>query len=771
MKQSTQAKSERRPLAIQMGHRIREGLFIISIMVALFLFVSFSTYHHTDPSWSNTGISNKVENWGGRAGAFLADIFLSLFGCMAYFLLPLIVFAGWVGMRAKTDDNAFNLNDFIFKCLGFVLIIVSTCGLAGLYMKSSIVHLPTNFGGILGELLREGLTNVFNKIGSALFLITALLCGVTLFSGFSWLGLIDAIGYHVMRLILSIRFRRNKKEETNTTKAVIEPVIEKPSPPKKALDKAEMTPKKMPTPLPRVEPTIIVPQVLPKSKSTPKKPDSPVTVGPGKLPPLTLLDPPPPPEGKAFSNTTFEELSQLVEQRLLDFGVEVKVVAVHPGPIITRFELELAPGVKVSKISGLAKDIARSLSAISVRVVEVIPGKSVIGLELPNEHRELVVLRDILESQRYAQSKSPVSLALGKDIAGFPVVVDLGKMPHLLVAGTTGSGKSVSINGMLLSMLFKATPEQLRLILIDPKMLELSVYEGIPHLLTPVITDMKDAANALRWCVAEMDRRYKLMAALGVRNLAGYNIKIQESAKQGNPIPTPEWLLALGNQSQHLEPLPMIVVVADELADMMMVVGKKVEDLVTRIAQKARAAGIHLILATQRPSVDVITGLIKANVPTRIAFQVSSRIDSRTILDQQGAEQLLGNGDMLYLPPGTGVPVRVHGAFVGDEEVHRVVSAWQTYGKPTYLEEITQDAAENHGGAEGSGGEADPLYDEALKIVTESRRASISLVQRRLKIGYNRAARIMEDMEAAGVVTVMDSNGTREVLAPPPVEL
>ncbi len=493
---------------------------------------------------------------------------------------------------------------------------------------------------------------------------------------------------------------------------------------------------------------------------------------PGMLPPVDLLDPAPPVEGKAFSNISFEELSHLVEQRLKDFGVEARVVDVLPGPIITRFELELAPGIKVSKISGLAKDIARSLSVLSVRVVEVIPGKSVIGLEIPNEHREMVCLRDIIESQRYIQAKSPVSLALGKDIAGHTVVVDLAKMPHLLVAGTTGSGKSVNVNAMLLSMLYKSTPEQLRLILIDPKMLELSIYEGIPHLLTPVITDMKEAANALRWCVAEMDKRYKLMAFLGVRNLAGYNQKVTDAIKQNSPLTGPPWLVVDGKQVSQLDSLPTIVVVADEFADMMMVVGKKVENLVTRIAQKARAAGIHLILATQRPSVDVITGLIKANIPTRIAFQVSSRIDSRTILDQQGAEQLLGNGDMLYLPPGTGLPVRVHGAYVGDEEVHRVVAAWQSYGKPDYLEEIIEGGGAETGGAgqEGSG-EQDALYDEALKVVTESRRASISLVQRRLKIGYNRAARIMEEMEAAGVVSEMDGNGGREVLAPSPVEI
>lgn len=765
LKQATQSKLTRRPLAVKMGNRIREGLFIISVAFALFLIVSFCSYHNSDPAWSSTGVGNSIANWGGRAGAFLADVFLTLFGCMAFVLPPLIVFAGWVGVRAKPEERQFNLVDFLFKCLGFLLIMVSGCGIAGIYFKSFIVSLPANFGGILGDLLRTGLTHVFNMTGSGLFLVTSLLCGITLFTGLSWLGVVDAIGWHVTRAVGLLRLRREKKPNdvaVKPIKAQVEPVLEK----------AEITPKKMPAPPVRVEPKIVVTEPVPKPKLTAKKVESAVTVAPGSLPPLTLLNPSPPHEGKAFTHTTFEDLSQLVEQRLLDFGVEVKVVAVHPGPIITRFELELAPGIKVSKISGLAKDIARSLSAISVRVVEVIPGKSVIGLELPNEHREVVGLRDILESQRYAQSKSPVSLALGKDIAGYPVIVDLAKMPHLLVAGTTGSGKSVSVNAMLLSMLFKATPEQLRLILIDPKMLELSIYEGIPHLLTPVITDMKDAANALRWCVAEMDRRYKLMASLGVRNLAGYNAKILEANKQGNPIPAPAWLTAEGEQPAQLEPAPMIVVVADELADMMMVVGKKVEDLITRIAQKARAAGIHLILATQRPSVDVITGLIKANIPTRIAFQVSSRIDSRTILDQQGAEQLLGNGDMLYLPPGTGLPVRVHGAYVADEEVHRVVAAWQTYGKPVYLEEVTEGGGSDTTNAEGgTGGEQDPLYDEALKIVTETRRASISLVQRRLRIGYNRAATIMESMEAAGVVSTMDGNGTREVLAPPPIEV
>lgn len=774
MKQAAETKSTRRPLALQMQQRLREGIFLLSLAVALFFLVSFCTFHSSDPGWSSTGMNEKVLNWGGKAGAFTADMFLSLFGCMAFCFPLLIIFAGGLGVRAKPKEQKFNSVDFAFKSLGFFLIIISSCGLTALYLKSFVVALPISSGGIIGDVLRVGLTRVFNIAGAGLFLITALLCGITLFTGLSWLGVVDTIGLYVTRIFegapIFKLFNFFKKSNTlpNTT---IEPTLEK----------VEMTPKKMLSPPARVEPKVttyikpkIIPQVMPPAKNIPKKIETRSTISPvafGTIPPLTLLDPPPPSEGKAFSSTTFEELSQLVEQRLLDFGVQVKVVAIHPGPIITRFELELAPGIKVSKISGLAKDIARSLSAISVRVVEVIPGKSVIGLELPNEHREMVVLRDLLESQRYSQTRSPVSLALGKDIAGYPVVVDLAKMPHLLVAGTTGSGKSVSINAMILSLLFKATPEHLRLILIDPKMLELSVYEGIPHLLAPVITDMKEAANALRWCVAEMERRYKLMASVGVRNLAGYNQKIQEGIKQGSPVTPPPWLVTADGQPMALTSLPTIVVVADELADMMMVVGKKVEDLITRIAQKARAAGIHLILATQRPSVDVITGLIKANIPTRIAFQVSSRIDSRTILDQQGAEQLLGNGDMLYLPPGTGVPVRVHGAYVADEEVHRTVAAWRTYGQPVYIDEITEGAIENSGSEGGEGGETDPLYDEALKIVTETRRASISLVQRRLKIGYNRAATIMESMESAGVVSAMDQSGSREVLAPPPVEV
>jgi S-DNA-T family DNA segregation ATPase FtsK/SpoIIIE len=499
---------------------------------------------------------------------------------------------------------------------------------------------------------------------------------------------------------------------------------------------------------------------------------------------LDLLDAAVHDPDRGYSEGALDALSKLLELKLADFGITAEVVAVYPGPVITRFELQPAAGVKVSRISNLAKDLARSLAVISVRVVEVIPGKSVVGIEIPNEDREVVNFREVLASKAFDQAKSPLTLALGHDISGQPVVADLAKMPHLLVAGTTGSGKSVGVNCMLISLLYKSTPADVRLILVDPKMLELSIYEGIPHLLTPVITDMKDAANGLRWCVAEMERRYKLMASLGVRNLAGYNRKVAEASKAGNPIPDPLWtpdpVFAETDEEQtppELETLPAIVVVIDEFADMMMIVGKKVEELIARIAQKARAAGIHLILATQRPSVDVITGLIKANVPTRIAFQVSSKVDSRTILDQGGAEQLLGHGDMLYLPPGSGLPNRVHGAFCSDEEVHRVVADWKRRSSPAYIEGLLDEgsgtpvtAGELQAGAAGEDDESDALYDEAVHYVTQSRRASISSVQRKLRIGYNRAARLIEAMEASGVVSEMGTNGQREVLAPPPIE-
>lgn len=758
---------KRVPVSTQMRQRLHEGVFLVSIASALFLLISLVTYHASDPGWMGTGLHDVAANWGGRVGAWFADVFLSLFGIVAYLFPALILLSSWLSLR-ETKQTVPTIikysREWMYKSIGWILTIASSCALVTYYYHASTV-LPAASGGIFGDLLGRGMSALFNITGSTLVFTTMWLCGITLVTGLSWLGLMESIGLLVNRFFVYLKARRAAALAASAAQetAKNEPLLER-----KKIQRELPEPSEMSVPA-VVKKPVVVTRVEPLRDRERKKVevDPSIRLEPGTLPPYTLLNAALPATDKAFANISFEELSQLVESRLADFGVEAKVTAVLPGPVITRFELDLAPGIKVSKITGLAKDIARSLSAVSVRVVEVIPGKSVIGLEIPNENRELVTLRDIFETQRYAQSRSPLSLVLGKDISGNPVVVDLTKMPHLLVAGTTGSGKSVSLNAMILSILFKASPDQVRIIMIDPKMLELSIYDGIPHLLTPVITDMKDAANSLRWCVAEMDRRYRLMASLGVRNITGYNQKVSDAIKQGQPIPLPGVLVTDEESAKlTLEPLPLIVVIADELADMMMVVGKKVEDLIARIAQKARAAGIHLIIATQRPSVDVITGLIKANIPTRIAFQVSSRIDSRTILDQQGAEQLLGHGDMLYLPPGAGVPVRVHGAYVADEEVHRVVAAWRSAGQPEYVNDVTAEASEAAAGGDGNGGgEQDPLYDEAVRIVTESRRASISLVQRRLRIGYNRAARMMEEMETAGVVSSMDNGGTREVLA------
>jgi S-DNA-T family DNA segregation ATPase FtsK/SpoIIIE len=766
--------------------RLHEGLFIAVVALCLYFFLSLVTYNAQDPGWSHTGNAALIHNAAGRSGAWIADVLYSLIGYTA-FLIPLMLgFRAWVLFKQRySGEIHFDWVTISIRIIGFLLVVIGFTGLLSLQGPSVNESLPFGYGGLLGKTLAEGAYQSFNIIGGRLILTSVLLFGMTIFTDLSWLRLMDLLGKLSIQffdksrrtfklLIAKWKERKQQRLEQDSLNDIQQ---------KRQLiteNKRVAIEKHKPIKIEPVVTKIEVSDRVEREKQVSLFDDGPVT---GDIPPLSLLNDGEGPSDKGFSKEALEAMSRLLEIKLKDFNIVAEVVAVYPGPVITRFEIQPAAGIKVSKISGLAKDLARSLAVISVRVVEVIPGKTVIGIEVPNEHREIVYLTQVLTSKVFADAKSPLTLALGNDISGVPICADLAKMPHLLVAGTTGSGKSVGVNAMLLSLLFKATPKELRLLLIDPKMLELSVYEGIPHLLTPVITDMKDAANGLRWCVGEMERRYKLMAALGVRNLAGYNKKIEEAAKSGEPILDPLWVpeveFVAGEDvapAPELETLPYIVVVIDEFADMMMIVGKKVEELIARIAQKARAAGIHLILATQRPSVDVITGLIKANVPTRIGFQVSSKIDSRTILDQGGAEQLLGHGDMLYLPPGSSIPVRVHGAFVADEEVHRVAANWKKRGKPAYIDGLLEDgSSENIPGiasAEGDGGddENDPLFDEAVCFVTETRKVSISSVQRKLRIGYNRAARLVEAMEAAGVVSSAGHNGAREVLAPPPPE-
>ena len=775
-------------LAEHFYRRLREGLFILMSFLAVFVAIAVATYHNTDPSWSGLVQTDLVENAAGRAGAWIADIVLYVFGYFAYILPMVMSLLMWRWSRADSvdEEQPYHYRLLAMKIAGVILLFCGFQGMASLHIHAHINWLPFTAGGVIGNLVGFQLAKLFNVLGTTLLLLSAILLGITLCTGLSWLGIADLIGAKVLAAWdllgspwqkLSSRLsyratRTSEKPERNTKTKTVRQDPEINLQQDGASNRARNEPKIIPPSFEDAEspPLIHRAPAKPVVVSNPRQETMSFDVAlAGTLPPLELLDTPDLKARKGYTNQQLEEMSRLVEMRLQDFGVVVKVVAVQPGPVVTRYELQPAPGTKASKITGLSRDLARALSVTSVFVVEVIPGKTVIGLELPNESREMVRLREILSSQRFTQSKSPLTMGLGKDISGHAVVVDLAKMPHLLVAGTTGSGKSVGLNAMLLSLLYKATPKQLRMIMIDPKMLELAIYDGIPHLLTPVVTDMKDAANALRWCVAEMERRYKLMASLGVRNITGYNQKVKDATDAGDPIYDPLWQPRGEDATpQYLDELPYIVVLADEFADMIMVVGKKVEELITRIAQKARAAGIHLILATQRPSVDVITGLIKANIPTRIAFQVSSRIDSRTILDQSGAEQLLGHGDMLYLPPGTAVPVRVHGAYVADEEVHRVVSDLKRRGKAEYLEDVIStknDPSENVEGNSGDGddGEQDPLYDQAVEIVVQSRRASISSVQRRLKIGFNRAARLIETMESAGIVGPME-NGSREVL-------
>jgi len=760
-------------------YRVREGLMLLVVALAAYLFIALASFSPEDPGWSFVGPRETPENAGGRAGSWFASVFFSLFGLPA-FLVPLMVaWSGWLFVKERTDEDQLNVPLIGLRWAGFFLTLMSGCALATLHMGDFGLGLPEGPGGVLGQWVQSGLVEVFSATGATLFLSALFLAGVTIFTGVSWLTVMDWVGGlvllfvdKVMAVLRRLMERRQEHEEAGRlkkerTQALVE-----------ERKKAEV---RVP---PRIEPKVakIEQSVrVEKEKQAVLFEPDPNT----ELPPLSLLDPAKP-SSRQYSPESLNAVSRLVEMKLADFGVQAEVKAVHPGPVVTLFEVDLAAGTKASKVTGLARDLARALSTISVRVVENIPGKTHIGLEVPNEIRDTVYLSEVLQSEIYDHAKSPLTLALGKDIAGNPTVADLAKMPHVLIAGTTGSGKSVAINAMVLSLLYKARPDEVRMIMIDPKMLELSVYEGVPHLLAPVVTDMSEAANALRWCVAEMERRYRTMAALGVRNVGGFNKKIDEGRKIGSPVKDPLFKpdpVALMDENAEvpeappLDRMPYIVVVIDEFADLIMVVGKKIEELIARLAQKARAAGIHLMLATQRPSVDVITGLIKANIPTRIAFQVSSRVDSRTILDQMGAEHLLGHGDMLYLPPGSSIPKRVHGAFVSDQEVHRVVEHLKLHGEADYLDDVLQEPSEAIPGlsAEAAGvssdvEEADPLFDEAVRIVTETRRASISGVQRRLKIGYNRAARMIEEMERIGIVTPAETNGNRQVLAPPPPE-
>ena len=754
-------KSSGRALSPRVSRLLRESGWLILVGAAFYLILIFYSYDRGDPAWSHSGDYDHIQNAGGHIGAWLADLMLYLFGVSAWWWIAFFLAAVSWSYRRIDVAGIFDRHSIILSIGGFFVLLFASSGLESLRFYSLNVSLPFQSGGIVGEGIGYYLSQLLGFTGATMTLLILVAIGFSQFTGLSWVRFVEKIGEIIEDYFLWIQehwvARRNTKTECVNSKYEIDEIT--------TFEQGQ-------TQTHTDSPIHIEPPATTIAKSERAVKDRQKTLFPNltvsSLPPLHLLDEPEK-DIEVLSNDILESESRLIERKLKEFGVVVKVVAAYPGPVITRYEIEPAVGVKGNQIINLIKDLARALSVARIRVVETIPGKTTMGLEIPNPKRQVVRLIEILSSQPYADTTSPLTIALGKDISGRPIVSDLAKMPHALVAGTTGSGKSVAINAIILSLVYKSTPEQVRLILVDPKMLELSVYEGIPHLLTPVVTDMSEAANALRWSVMEMERRYKLMSSLGVRNLNGFNQKVREAAKKEEPLYNP---LLTNETPEQLEELPLIVVVIDELADLMMVTGKKVEHLIARLAQKARAAGIHLLLATQRPSVDVITGLIKANIPTRIAFQVSSKIDSRTILDQMGAETLLGQGDMLYLPPGSGYPQRVHGAYVADHEVHHVVEYLKEHGEPCYVEEILNTAEEESGSdfqiesKKQASAESDPLYDEAVQIVIKTRRASISLVQRNLRIGYNRAARLIEEMERAGLVSSMQSNGNREVLVP-----
>ena len=743
---------------------VREIALVLLLALAVYIFLAIVSYSPQDPGWTLAGTDLAVSNLVGRSGAFAADVILFIFGHISYVLPLALVIAAAKVLRPAPEPWTLPL--FSIRLCGWLAVVVAACVLARLHVAPTQA-LRAGPGGIVGEGLASLGLPALGWVGLTLIAVAVLLIGAQAAIGYSWIAVAEVTGKAVHKLahmavvaidgaVASARsfWKRLAAAQPETRGVAVSPPTKKRSPRVTASRaRTRGTSAKAGVKQP--------PTVDGDAASEPPVPAS-------QMPALDLLDPEEMAGRGGFSDQNIEDMSRLLETKLADFGIEATVESVQPGPVVTRFEVQPAAGVKVSRITALAKDLARSLAVISVRIVEVIPGKTVVGIEIPNRDRETVRLREVLASDLYQGADSPLTLALGKDISGNPVVADISRMPHLLIAGTTGSGKSVGVNAMLLSMLYKATPEELRLILVDPKILELSVYEGIPHLLTPVVTDMKDAATALNWCVGEMERRYRLMSALRVRSLEGYNRALEEAEETGSPIADPLWPEESDTDAPALKKEPVIVVVIDEFADMMMIVGKKVDQLIARVAQKARAAGIHLVLATQRPSVDVITGLIKANIPARMSYQVSSRVDSRTILDQGGAEQLLGYGDMLFLPPGTSIPVRVHGAFVSDEEVHSVVADWKQRGAPDYRTEVLEVATGDAlaGAGNGDPEQSDELYDEAVAHVIGTRRASISAVQRKLRIGYNRAARLIETMEAAGIVSEMDSNGSRQVLVP-----